>query len=197
MAPDGTVEQEIALPDALDGQAARFCLEGVATWGEGDAQKVIVAVQREWKDDPKGMAKLAFYDPAAKSWGFVHYPLAAPAGEGWVGLSEITALGGDRFALIERDNQPGDAAALKSVTVISLAGVTPKPYGETLLTVTKTVAMDLLPAMRATRGWISDKPEGLALLANGELVAVTDNDGVDNATGETLLLRLGNVPPPS
>ena len=197
VAPDGTVEQEIALPEALDGQAARFGFEGVATWGEGDAQKVIVAVQREWKDDPKGMAKLAVYDPAAKSWGFVHYPLAAPAGEGWVGLSEITALGGDRFALIERDNQPGDAAALKSVTVISLAGVTPKPYGETLPTVTKTVAMDLLPAMRATRGWISDKPEGLALLANGELVAVTDNDGVDNATGETMLLRLGNVPPPS
>ena len=53
--------------------------------------------------------------------------------------------------------------------------------------------MDLLPAMRATRGWISDKPEGLALLANGELVAVTDNDGVDDATGETLFLRLGEV----
>ena len=45
----------------------------------------------------------------------------------------------------------------------------------------------------ATKGWISDKLEGLAVLANGELVAVTDNDGVDDATGETLFLRLGNV----
>ena len=58
------------------------------------------------------MAKLGVYDPAAKSWGFVHYPLEAPKSPagGWVGLSEITALGGDRFALIERDNQPGAAA---------------------------------------------------------------------------------------
>ena len=72
-----------------------------------------MAVQREWKDDPKGKAKLVVYDPADKSWGFVHYPLETPAGEGWVGLSEITALGGDRFALIERDNQPGAAAAIK------------------------------------------------------------------------------------
>jgi DNA-binding beta-propeller fold protein YncE len=196
VAPDGTVQEEIALPEELTAKAVRFGYEGVATWGEGVAQKVIVAVQREWQDDPKGMAKLAVYDPAAKSWGFVHYPLEAPAGEGWIGLSEITALGGDRFALIERDNQPGTAAALKNVTVISLADVAPKPYGGELPVVSKTVAADLLPAMRATNGWISDKPEGLALLANGELVVVTDNDGVDDATGETLFLQLGNVTTP-
>jgi hypothetical protein len=142
----------------------------VATWGEGDAQKVIVAIQRAWKDDPKDLARLAVYDPAAKSWGFVHYPLEKPAGEGWVGLSEITALDGDRFALIERDNQPGAAAALKSVTVISLAGVEPKPLGSDLPLVEKSVAVDLLPEMLATKGWISDKVEGLALLANGELI---------------------------
>ncbi len=197
VAPDGTVQEEISLPDALYAEAVRFGFEGVAVWGEGATQKVIVAVQREWQDDPEGMTKLAVYDPAEKSWGFVHYPLDAPVGPGWVGLSEITALGDDRFALIERDNQPGDAAALKKVTVISLAGVEPKAYGETLPVVAKRDAIDLLPLMRATHGWISDKPEGLAVLANGELVAVTDNDGVDDATGETLFLRLGSVPPPS
>lgn len=196
VAADGTVQEEIALPEDLTAKAVRFGFEGVATWGEDAGQKVIVAVQREWLDDPKGMAKLAVYDPAAKSWGFVHYPLEALAGEGWVGLSEITALGGDRFALIERDNQPGAAAALKNVTMISLAGVEPKPYGEAPPVASKTVAVDLLPAMRTTHGWISDKPEGLALLADGELVVVTDNDGVDDATGETLFLRLGNVTAP-
>ena len=82
---------------------------------------------------------------------------------------------------------------MKNVTVISLAGVEPKPYGQVLPVVTKTVVVDLLPAMLATKGWISDKPEGLAMLANGDLVAVTDNDGVDDATGETLFLRLGNI----
>ena len=59
--------------------------------------------------------------------------------------------------------------------------------------VQKSMAIDLLPEMRATKGWISDKPEGLALLASGELIAVTDNDGVEDATGETLLLRLGRL----
>jgi hypothetical protein len=154
-----------------------------------------VAVQREWQDDPKGMAKLAVYVPATKSWGFLHYPLEAPRSPagGWVGLSEITALGGDRFALIERDNQPGADAAMKAVTVISLAGAEPKPYGAELPVVAKSVAADVLAPMRATNGWISDKAEGLALLANGELVAVTDNDGVEDATGETLFLRLGKI----
>ena len=191
VAADGTVQEEIALPDALTAKAVRFGFEGVATWGEGAGQKVVVAVQREWQDDPAGMAKLAVYDPAAKSWGFVHYPLEAPAGAGLVGPSEIAALGGDRFALIERDNQPGANAAIKTITTSSLAGVEPRPYGEALPVLEKVVAIDLLPAMLATRGWISDKPEGLAVLANGELVAVTDNDGVDGASGETLFLRLG------
>jgi len=48
--------------------------------------------------------------------------------------------------------------------------------------------------MLATKGWISDKPEGLALLASSELVAVTDNDGVEIPTGETQFLRLGRPP---
>lgn len=193
VAADGTVVEEIALPEALAGQAVRFGFEGVATWGEGAGQKVILAVQRPWQDDPKGMVKLAVYDPATAGWAFVHYPLSepqSPAG-GWVGLSEITALGGDRFALIERDNQPGADAALKTITVISLAGVEPKPLGQTLPVVEKKVAIDVLPAMRQSQGWISDKLEGMAVLANGQLVAVTDNDGVDGATGETLFLRLG------
>ncbi|MFZ1429272.1 MAG: esterase-like activity of phytase family protein [Geminicoccaceae bacterium] len=195
VAPDGTVEQEIALPEALAGQAVRFGFEGVATWGEGAGQKVILAVQRPWQDDPKGMAKLAVYDPATAGWAFVHYPLSepqSPAG-GWVGLSEITALGGDRFALIERDNQQGADATLKTITVISLEGVEPKPLGQTLPVVEKKVAIDVLPAMRQSNGWISDKLEGFAVMANGQLVAVTDNDGVDGATGETLFLRLDSA----
>jgi DNA-binding beta-propeller fold protein YncE len=195
VAADGTIEEEIALPEALAAQAVRFGFEGVASWGEGADEKVVVAVQRAWQDDPKGMAKLAVYTPASRSWGFVHYPLEAPRSPagGWVGLSEITALGDGRFAVLERDNQPGTGAALKTITVISLAGITPVAYGEKPPVVGKKLAIDLLPAMLAGKGWISDKPEGFAVLANGELVAVTDNDGVDGATGETQLLRLGTA----
>ncbi len=115
VAADGAVEREIPLPDAAYEQAIRFGFEGVATRGEGADEQVVVAVQRAWKDDPKDSAKLALYSPAQDSWSFVRYPLEAPKSErgGWVGLSEITYLDGDRFALIERDNQPGDHARLR------------------------------------------------------------------------------------
>jgi hypothetical protein len=53
------------------------------------------------------------------------------------------------------------------------------------------MAIDLLLAMQASQGWISDKPEGFAITADGKVFAVTDNDGVDGASGETLLLLLG------
>jgi Esterase-like activity of phytase len=193
VAADGSVEREVPLPDAAYEQAIRFGFEGVATRGEGDDEQVVVAVQRAWKDDPKDSAKLALYSPAQDSWSFVRYPLEAPKSErgGWVGLSEITYLDGDRFALIERDNQPGDYAAIKTITVISLEGVTPAAWGEELPMVEKQVAIDLLPQMQASHGWISDKPEGFAITADGRVFAITDNDGVDDASGETLLMLLG------
>jgi hypothetical protein len=50
-----------------------------------------MAVQREWKDDPKGMVKLVSYNTAEETWGAVHYPLDAPGEGAWMGLSEITA----------------------------------------------------------------------------------------------------------
>jgi hypothetical protein len=40
---------------------------------------------------------------------------------------------------------------------------------------------------------VLDKPEGLTIGADGEAYAVTDNDGVDDATGETQLFRLGDL----
>jgi hypothetical protein len=51
---------------------------------------------------------------------------------------------------------------------------------------------DLVPAMLSTNGWITDKPEGVAVSRNGDVYVVTDNDGVDGWSGETSFLRLGN-----
>ena len=190
VAEDGTVEREIPLPDAAYEQAIRFGFEGVAAWGEGADERVVVAVQRAWEDDPKETAKLAIYAPAEDSWSFVRYPLEAPKSErgGWVGLSEITHLEGARFAVLERDNQPGSYAVIKTVTVVSLDGVTPAAWGEELPLVEKQLAIDLLPAMQASRGWISDKAEGLAVAADGRVLAIIDNDGLSDASGETMLL---------
>ena len=154
---------------------------------------MVVALQRAWKDDPEDTAKLAIYSPAQDSWSFVRYPLEAPKSErgGWVGLSEITHLDGDRFAVLERDNQPGSYAVIKTITVVALDGVEPAAWGEDLPLLEKAVAIDLLSEMQASGGWISDKAEGFAITADGRIFAVTDNDGVDGASGETLFLLLG------
>jgi Esterase-like activity of phytase len=193
-AADGTVEREIALPDAAYEEEIRFGFEGVAARGEGPDEQVVVAIQRAWNDDPENTAKLAIYSPAQDSWSFVRYPLEAPKSErgGWVGLSEITHLDGDRFVLIERDNQPGSYAAIKTITVVDLGGIEPAAWGEDLPLVEKTTAIDLLPEMQASHGWISDKAEGFAITADGRVFAVTDNEGVNDASGETLLLQLGD-----
>ncbi|WP_181707503.1 esterase-like activity of phytase family protein [Chthonobacter rhizosphaerae] len=189
---DGAIQEEIELPAELVAGMTSNGLEGVTVTGEGDAETVWLAVQREWKSDPKGMAMLLAYTPATKAWGVVHYPLEKAAGEGaWVGLSEITAVG-DKLIIIERDNQIGEAAGLKTLTEVSLAGVTPAPVGASEIPVVKkSVVRDLVPDLAAFNGYVVDKVEGFAVDANGEAYVVTDNDGVDDSSGETYFLKLG------
>ncbi|GEO81299.1 esterase-like activity of phytase family protein [Pararhodospirillum oryzae] len=191
---DGTVERTVTLPDEVARQAGRFGFEGVAVYGDKDHEKVAVAFQRPWQDDPKDQARIGLFDPQADTWTWVRYPLSAPTSPagGWVGLSEIVSLGDQRFAVIERDNQPGPAAALKQIAVFDLAGVTPAATGADIPVVGKTVVKDLLPVLKATNGWTLDKVEGLCVAANGGVYMLTDNDGVDDATGETLFARLGS-----
>ena len=44
-----------------------------------------------------------------------------------------------------------------------------------------------------TRGYnLSDKPEGVAITSNGRTYVVTDNDGVEDWSGETWYLDLGS-----
>jgi hypothetical protein len=38
-----------------------------------------------------------------------------------------------------------------------------------------------------------DKVEGFAIDAAGNAFVVTDNDGVDDSSGETIFLNLGNI----
>ncbi|SFU16099.1 Esterase-like activity of phytase [Pseudovibrio denitrificans] len=192
---NGEIQKEIKLPASLIAQAKRFSLEGVAEFEMNGKTLVAVAVQREWNDDPKGMTKIGIYDPADESWGFVHYPLDAPRSSagGWVGLSEITALGNGKFAILERDNKGGKEAAIKQVTTVSLEGITPAPHGTELPVLTKKVVLDLLPAMSATNGWTPDKVEGLAITKDGRILVSTDNDGVDDASGESLFFSMGDA----
>lgn len=97
---------------------------------------------------------------------------------------------GDKLAVIERDKLNGPAARIKRVYTVDL----PKsaaPSGQ-LPVLPKTLAYDVLPDLRATNGWTQEKLEGLTVGGDGQVYAVTDNDGLDNATGETVFLRLGS-----
>ena len=161
------------MPKELTDQSTRFGAEGITM----DGDTLWVAIQREWKDDPKGTVKLLAYKPASKEWSAVRYPLDN-AEKGWVGLSEITARDGARY-ILERDNQIGDAAKEKKLFKVSLAGLTPGAIGSELPTVKKEEVHDFLHDLKATGGYVVDKIEGFTFAKDGTAYAVTDNDGVD------------------
>jgi hypothetical protein len=190
----GAIVEEIAIPEALAANASRFGFEGVAVTGAGADEIIWLAVQREWKDDPKGLTKLLAYKPSDKSWGAVHYPLDK-GDKGWVGLSELTAVPGGLIVL-ERDNQVGRDAKIKKLTFVSLDGVTPAPLGGAVPVVTKKDLRDLLPELSAPGGYVLDKVESFALDAAGDAFIITDNDGVDGHSGETQFIGLGKLNTP-
>jgi hypothetical protein len=183
----GEIKSEIGLPAELLADESRYGLEGITTTGSGDDLTLWMAIQREWKDDPKGQVKLLSYKPKSKEWAAVRYPLEK-AEKGWVGLSEITA-NGDYLYIVERDNQVGDAAKLKKLYRVSLKDLKPAKLGGELQLVTKEEVHDFLPDLKsATNGYALDKLEGFAFDKSGKAFMVTDNDGVDDSSGETLFL---------
>lgn len=193
---NGNVLQEVTLPDSLNAIQRRFGLEGVTLTGYGEEEVVYVAFQREWDDDAKGLVKIGRYQVNSGDWSFIHYELGekSPAG-GWVGLSEITALNDDELVVIERDNQLGTNAAVKKIYRFSIANKAFKSHGETLDTVSKSeqiLVRDVLPVLQDKRGYVLDKLEGMAITAEGRVYVVTDNDGVDDSSGETQFINLGD-----
>ena len=107
------------------------------------------------------------------------------------GLSEITVVDRDTLAVIERDKLNGPDAKVKAVYTVQIPTTDPAPG--TVGTLTKTLAATCVPALRATNGWTQEKLEGLTIGGDGQVYAVTDNDGLKDATGETVLLRLGDA----
>ncbi|MCU0901949.1 MAG: esterase-like activity of phytase family protein [Cypionkella sp.] len=184
----GAITEEIAIPETLLPHEIRFGFEGITVAGDW----LWMAVQREWKDDPKGMVKLLAYNTAEETWGAVHYPLDTPAEGAWMGLSEITAQG-DWVYIVERDNQIAGAAATKKLYRVPAAQMQAAELGGTLPVVTKELVRDLLPDLGVLNGYAVDKIEGFAIDAAGTGWVVTDNDGVDDSSGETLFWSIGTV----
>ncbi|MET8305223.1 esterase-like activity of phytase family protein [Micromonospora sp. NPDC005173] len=187
----GVTRQTVPLPTEVAAGLAKQGLEGVTATTDRQGREIVwVAVQRELSTDPAGVVRLGRYDVAAGTWSWFGYQLGSTSVPGdWMGLSEITVVG-DRLAVIERDKLNGPAATVKRVYTVALPGAA-APAGP-LTVLPKTLAVDVLPALRATNGWTQEKLEGLTVAGNGEVYAITDNDAVQDATGETVLLRLGS-----
>ena len=179
---NGVIENVIRLPDALNNVQERFGFEGIAEY----AGAAYVAFQRQWNGETN--VRIGIYDVANSTWSFLFYPLDAVASQngGWVGLSDLTSLGNGQFLVLERDNQGGPDAAIKRLYRIDTNGLANGA------TVTKTLVRDILPDV--TQEHLSfEKVEGLAVMANGDVLLVNDNDGVDDNSGETQLINLGDI----
>ncbi|MBW4696367.1 MAG: esterase-like activity of phytase family protein [Aphanocapsa lilacina HA4352-LM1] len=172
----GAVQEEITLPADIAARVGDNGFEGVAVSPSG--RKVYTVIQRELEGDV-GFVRVGAYDRDTASWAFYNYPLDTPPEDGWVGLSEITALGDESFAVIERDNQGAGNATVKRIYSFSLKGLAPGA------TVSKQLRVDLLTQF----GFDLEKIEGTAL-KRGNLWVVNDNDGA----GETRLLNIGKLP---
>lgn len=211
----GNVVREVGLPAEIvacrDASTARGTLgsgfEGVAVQPlAGGAYKLLVAQQRGWDyttqecealdDDDGGLnaasepnwSRIWIYDPVADSWDHVQWELAAkPENSSWVGLSEISRTN-NGYVLIERDNRTGDFGALKTLVRIPQTAL-----DDDVVTTAEKSVRDIAPALRRTKGWITDKPEGVAVSNTGRVFVVTDNDGVKDWSGETWFLDMGRA----
>ncbi|ROS73360.1 esterase-like activity of phytase family protein [Cellulomonas sp. PhB143] len=189
----GTVQQRVALPADVAAGLGKWGIEGVSGLTDAAGEHLVVALQRGLTTDDGlgGYARIGRYDVGTARWTWFGYSLETPStDDDWLGLSEITMVDADTVAVIERDKLNGPAAAVKRVYTADL------PAGAAAGAVTpvrKRLAVDVLPALRATKGWTQEKLEGLTIGGDGQVYAVTDNDGVEDATGETVLLELGSA----
>ncbi len=171
--PTGEVQEEIVLPEEDAANITRFGFEGVTT--NEDGSQVFVAVQREFEGDPEHQVRIYRYTVEEGSWDYFFYPLDTDNVDGWVGLSEIAAVGDDIFLVIERDNQGGANGAanarVKRVYEFSVEDVEPATLVE------KTLVVDLLEE----HNWLEEKAEGLAIVEEGFWVS-SDNDGGETYT---------------
>jgi DNA-binding beta-propeller fold protein YncE len=183
----GEIDRTIDFPKALLANEKKYGAEGITLIGD----TLWIAIQRPWKDDPADQVKLLAYNLKTNIWGAVRYPLESAA-TGWVGLSEIVSHG-DQVYIIERDNQLGESAVVKRLYSVSQDQLKPAAIGSDLPVVKKTLVHDFMPDLKSLNGYVQDKIEGFTVDAAGNGFAITDNDGVDDSSGETLFFSIGKM----
>lgn len=203
----GAVQEKVSLPAPIAAHVGKWGLEGVTATTDERGEHVWTVLQRPLFTDPTAadldaydepdVARIGRYDVADGSWHWFGYRLERPrqgAGD-WMGLSEVTAVGDGTLAVVERDKLNGPSARVKRVYAVDVSSSAPGLTGldGDLPVLEKRLAVDVLPALRATHGWVQEKLEGFTVAADGALYGVTDNDGLKDATGETVFLRLGRA----
>lgn len=186
--PWGVIENVVLLPSNLNDNQLRFGFEGVAEY-EG---KLYVTFQRVWTGAGDSNVRIGIYDIDAETWDFVFYELDGVESQygGWVGLSDISSLGGEQFLIVERDNRAGPDAAVKRLYRIDLSGWSD---GDIISSGDKDLVRDLMPDLLGLGGLVPEKIEGSAVTPSGNVWIVNDNDGIKDNNGETQLLSLGQV----
>jgi glycerophosphoryl diester phosphodiesterase len=169
----------------------------------GDNRTLVTILEGTVAGDPPKQLRVLRYDTQAGKWlpGALAYELDADT----VALTDISRIEGNRFVVIERDDQEGDAAKAKRVYAIDLdKAVAGKPLA-------KKLVIDLL-AIGNAHGLIENlpagasfrfpylTPESIQVLDRRHVVVVNDNNypdtggrglGVKDAT-EWLWLELAN-----
>jgi len=196
----GMIISEFGLPHELATKASKKGFEGVAVVGDSGKEIVYAAFQRAWPkagETDKLYTKIGRLDTAAGEWRFAHYPLENKTDIGRTGVSELTLLPDGTFAVLERDRgqaaTTGDKATLKAVFRVDLANAIFRSYDDPrgLIPLDKILLIDIQPALEKANPRTTGKLEGFAVAADGRMYAVTDNDGSQEATAETLFLDLG------
>ncbi len=183
----GEIDQTLVFPAELLQHEIRFGAEGIALKGDN----LWIVMQRPWKDDGEQLVKLLKHNLKTGEWTAAHYPLDATE-KGWVGLTEIEIHNGKAY-ILERDNQIGANAAIKRLYSVALDKVETAALGQSLPVVSKTLVRDLMGDLKSINGYVTDKVEGFAIDQNGNGFFVTDNDGVDDSSGETLWVKMGRI----
>jgi hypothetical protein len=190
---DGVITKCVTLPSEFPDQV-RYGFEGVAQ----DGDYVVIPIQREWGDEEH--PRIAVYNHVTEEWKYVFYALDEVESQygGWVGLSDVAPVGDGNFLILERDDQAGPDAVVKRVYQIGLGDFS----FEDGSVVDKSLVKDLMEDLLKGNGSVIEKVEGLAVTSDGNIWINTDNDGVDDNSGEQILMNVGQYtvtsgPPPT
>lgn len=184
----GRVLRTLDLPPEIASGMRDAGFEGVSCVARsGGDVELFVCFQAGLAGDPDGVTRIAAVNPATGTWRFYGYPVDAAREGKFCGLSDIMHLGGERFALIERDGKSGKRA-IKLITTVDLAGIAGSAPGDALPLLRKQVAADLVPVFLEDGRKVEAEIEGLAIAADGMVYVITDNDD----KRPTVLLKLGH-----